>query len=403
MGRWLGLIAICALAACGDDGTAATADAATTDASVTADAAPPCIRPPRSADAPRKLVIAHPYDDAGNQYGGYEVYDLTSDGQLSAAGISFEMRRAFGGVIAFTPDGELGFVAHDDGTLGIFRINDNGSVDVLDAGYDGEGDPEFYATGVVMGENGSTAYVLNSQWRKNGGGIFALTINCDDSIGYAGAIAPAKLPYGLQLLPDASRAVVIADDVLDSAPGGAHLLSWGDSPGVLASVNLFGDDNAIVAGTAITGDGRFVLAGDNSQFSGVPNRVAVAAIAGDTLTATQVLSPIEDPIAIVTSPDNDAALVVSGFGDALFELDYTPANSSAPFSLVGELSYTGAAPQLPGGAVLISRGSLRGRVVIAENTGIRQAQFSTGSIRDLGATSTGSGLGAIVGAIGVQP
>jgi len=405
MGRWLALIYVAGvIAACGDDGGTSAADAASiSDAHISVDAAPVCIRPPGAADAVRKVVIAHPYDDAGMQYGGYEVYELSGDGQIASTGVTFEMHRAFDGVIAFTPDGKLGFASQDDGTVGIFRINGDRRVDVLDAAYDGEGDDNFYATSVVMGAGGSIAYVLNSQWRENGGGIYALRINCDDTITYLGAVAAAKLPYGLHLLAGDSRAVVIADDVLDSATGGVHLLSWGDSPGVLATADLFSDDQAIIAGTAVTADGHYVLAGDNSQFSGVDNRVAVASIAGDTLTAIQVLTPIEDPIAIVTSPDNDAALVVSGLGDALFELDYAPTNTTTPFSMVGELSYSGAGPQLPAGAVLIDRGGLRGRVVIAENTGIRQVQFESGAITDLGATSTGSGLGAIVGAIGVQP
>jgi len=53
---------------------------------------------------------------------------------------------------------------------------------------------------------------------------------------------------------------------------------------------------------------------------------------------------------------------------------------------------------------MIDRGLLRGRVLIAENLAIRQVQFNPdGSITDLGTTSLGSGIPAIVGAIGVQP
>src|SRR6185295_3490683 len=115
------------------------------------------------------------------------------------------------------------------------------------------------------------------------------------------------------------------------------------------------------------------------------------------------LMPIDDPIAIVASPFDDAALVASGFGNAFFALDYDP-DAAEPFAVRGELAYQGAPPQLPGGAVRVDRGALAGRVLVAENLGVRQVSFEGGGvITDLGLTSLGSGSESIVGAIGVQP
>lgn len=74
-----------------------------------------------------------------------------------------------------------------------------------------------------------------------------------------------------------------------------------------------------------------------------------------------------------------------------------------PFRIEGELAYEGARPQLPGAAVRIDRGTLRGRVLVSENVGVRSVAFELDGPRDLGLFSFGEGLPAIVGAIGVTP
>ena len=113
--------------------------------------------------------------------------------------------------------------------------------------------------------------------------------------------------------------------------------------------------------------------------------------------------PVEDPVAIATSPFDDAAIVVSGFGDAIFVLDYSP-DAAAPFSLRGELTYVGDAPALPGSVVEVERGALDGLVLVAENSGVRRVRFAAGGVvTDLGVLDFGSGTGEIVGAIGVTP
>jgi hypothetical protein len=122
------------------------------------------------------------------------------------------------------------------------------------------------------------------------------------------------------------------------------------------------------------------------------------------VTPRQVLTPVEDPLSIVMSPFDDAALVASGFGDALIALDYAP-QAAMPFSVRGPLTYVGARPELPGHAVMISTGALRGLVFVAENLGVRRVRFAAGGVvTDLGKTATGaSGFENITGAIGIQP
>jgi hypothetical protein len=200
-------------------------------------------------------------------------------------------------------------------------------------------------------------------------------------------------------------AIVAAADLLDSPPGhDVHLLDWSDTPKRLTGVDAFGDDMAIVGGTALNHDGTAFLVGDVSQFSGIPNRVAVVSIDNGLhpeLIAHPTLA-VEDPEAIAASPFDNTAVVASAFGDALFVLD--AGGPAGAWRVRGEVSYLGASPQLPGDLTMIDRGTLKGRVLVSENVSIRQLAFRTGGVvEDLGSLAFGSGLQNISGAIGVTP
>jgi hypothetical protein len=170
----------------------------------------------------------------------------------------------------------------------------------------------------------------------------------------------------------------------------------------LGGANAFGDQTAIVGGAALTADAGHFLVGDTNQFGGIPNRVAIVDVGQTALANPTVLPNIQDPLALVASPFGDVVLVASGFGNALYVIDRGGAGGA--FRLRGEVAYSGAKPELPGGAVGITAGMLRGWVLVAENLGVRRVQLnSDGSVVDLGKLSTGSGTQNIVGAIGVTP
>lgn len=391
-----------ASAGCGDDDDNQVADGApgAVDAAG-ADAGGGCPRRPPAPDRTRRIVLSHPYDVSGGQASQWEVLDLAMDGAITQQGVTFAMGRATIGEVAFTPDGLVGLAAQEDGSLGVFRFDDGAAAPaIVHAAFTGA----FYAERVVMAPGGARAWVIDPNTPENGGGVYAVAIDCDGSLTNEGLVVGARSPGALLLLGGGARAVLAARDVLGGAAGDdAHLLTWGAAPAWLGGADAFADDEAIVSAGAATADGKWVLVGDNSGFSGIPNRVAILEVVGDGLRAAQVLSPIEDPMAIVTSPYGNAAIVVSGFGDAVFALDVA-ASGAAPFSIRGELTYTGARPQLPAGAVRVAAGILADRVFVAENLGVRQVEFSPdGTVMDLGLSSVGSGLQAVTGAIGVQP
>ena len=408
-------------AACGDDdrrtldggppeagrdgrvpGDAAALDGTAPDAQP--DAPPPdsgsagCPRAAAAADRTRYVVVSHPFAAGGGAGDLYEVLLLDTSGVLTQPGVTFAMGTAHDGAIAFSPDGEIGIVAQEDGSVGVFRFGAGGEPEVVEAAYGGS----FYAGAVVMDPSGAHAWVLDQQWRESGGGVYRLDIGCDGSVLGDTRVAEARLPYAM-IPRDDGTALLVAKDVADSSAGAdAHIVRL-DGPTVVASADVFADDDWIVSSAALTRNGRHFLFADNAAFASTGVRVGVVEVAGDALVTKPTVMPIEDPIAIVASPFDDAAIVPSGFGDAIFVLDYAP-DASAPFTLRGELAYAGARPALPGAAVAIERGSLDGLVLVAENVSVRRVRFEGGgTVTDLGAFGLGSGSTAIVGAIGVTP
>jgi hypothetical protein len=311
------------------------------------------------------------------------------------------MGHAFSGSIVFTPDGEVAIAVHEDGTLGVVRFDAAGAPVVVHPSFKGS----FYAQTVTILPDGAHALVVDPNWRNNGGGLYRVAIGCDGTLTDEGLVAPSKLGAGLALLPN-GKGMLAAADVLGSKAGdSAHLLDLGSTPpALLGGADAFGDDQAIVSAVAATHDGAYVLIGDNSEFSGNPNRVAVVRHDANGPAAAQVLTPVDDPVGIVPSPFDDAVLVVSGYDNAFFRLTYDPKNAAAPFADAGPITYIGKKPELPGAAGLVARGKLTGRVLVAENTGIRPLAFHKGgTIEDLGKFDLGDGMEQITGAIGVSP
>ncbi|MBL4633384.1 MAG: hypothetical protein JKY56_05910 [Kofleriaceae bacterium] len=389
------------LAGCESGETAASSDGGNTDAQALVDAAPGCVRELAPENRTRFVVVSRPYGDEGVQTNRWEVLTLSLTGELTSTDNFFTMGRATSGSVVFTPDGKLGFVPQSDGTIGVFRIGSGDEITVLHEAWDAG----YYASGLEMSPAGDTLQVLDGNWRNNGGGLYRIRIDCnDDTLSDEGLISASKLPRGIQRSESGAR-IVAALDLGDSPMDqDVHLVLDGNLQSPAVSTRVFPDRDAIVGPVSITADSKYVLLGDTSEFSGADTRIGVARVGADSLDAVQLLTPIPDPYAIATSPYNDAALVVSGFGDAIYKLSYDPSNLTTPFVNLGELSYTGGRPALPGDIVQINRGDLRGLVIIAENQGLRRVRFDdNGEVSDLGRTEFALSFAGIIGALGIQP
>lgn len=355
----------------------------------------PAVRVPAPADRVRKVVISHPFDSTGAKANAYEVLDLDTAGTLTPTNTRFEMGRTFDTPIVFTPDGEVGIAVQDDGSLGVFRFEPNGAVSVI-ASHVSEG---FYARAVTMSNDGSRLFILDAN--KNTGGVFVARIAANGALSLEGRFAPSEGAEALTLLPtNPARGVLVAANVFSSTAGETHIVDL-QNPSRVGSVSAFGDDDAIVSSVAVTADGQYALLADNGILAG--DRVAAISLANDTPTALAVLDT-PAPAAIIASPFDNSALVLHSDGkDAIRKITFD-ANLPKRFALGAEIPYGGKRPQLPTNAAAITRGTLRGRVLIGENLGIRQVSFQPGGqVRHESFYESGNDMQHIVGGIGIQP
>jgi hypothetical protein len=393
-----------------DSGADGSGDLAPDDAGVAegppiADTSPdvgvdPCPRTPGPADGPRWVVVSHPFVGAGQKGPDFEVLSLSAAGQLAQTGTTFKLGVATDGQVHFTPDGKIGLVVLEQGKIGVFSLDASGKPTVVHAAFSGS----FYAGRLLIGPKGKRAYVLDPNWRNNGGGIYRVSIGCDGSLKDEGSIVAAKLPWAAAWLDD-HRLLLGARDVGSSKAGDdAHVVDLRNGKAT-AGADAFGDDEAIISGLTLTRDKKYGLLADNAAYSASGgNRLAVVSLHAQTfaLSPVQVLPNLKDPVWIMTSPFDNAALVLGAQADSVWVLDYDAA-SKTPFSLRGKLVATGKT-LLPGVAVMIERGSLEGRVIISENTQLRQVQFKKGgAVEEIEILSFGSGVKAIPGALGVTP
>jgi hypothetical protein len=389
---------LAALVGCGDDGGATM----TPDAPVMVDAPTSCPRTPAAADRSRFVVIAHPYNAAGDASAVFEVLQLSAAGALTrfAPPHTFTLgKRAPFGTIAFTPDAKVGLVALDDGKLGVFTLDADGNPTVVNMGFEGT----FYAERIVMDPSGDHAWIVDRNTRANGGGIYQVVIGCDGALTDNGLIAAASSPGGLAFT--GTHAVVPARDILTSPTTGddVHLLDWTSPPTLIGGGDAFGDDDTIFSGFALSHDGGTAFVGDSNVVGA--NRVGIVSVTATDIAPLAIITTnITDPSGIAASPFGDVAIVTSSQppGEGIYVLDKGGANST--WRNRGEVTYVGGAAQLPGDVVTIERGTLAGSVIVSELSNVRRLMFhSDGSVTDEGSLALGSGLENIAGAIGVTP
>lgn len=351
-------------------------------------------------DHVRTVLISHPFDDSGNAASLFEALSLATDGTLTrpTPNVTFSMGPASTSGIVFTPDGKVALVAQDDGTVGVVRFDSSGPV-VVHAAFKGP----FYAGSITIDPTGAHAYVLDADTSNNGGGVYQVDIACDGTLTSKGLVVPGGTANQMAFVPSTTTAVLAAGGAFDSPDGSdVDLVDFaGATPALAASGNGFVDGGAIVSSIIAMPDGKFALAADDGIIVG--NRLAAIDLS-NMKNAGILATP--NPAALVASPFDNAALILNSDGtDAIRFATYTP-SAASPFSIVGEINYVNPKPQLPSFASLVDRGTLEGRVLIAENTAIRQVAFEPDAgVVDLTYLNfdDDGGLHEIVGVIGVAP
>jgi hypothetical protein len=288
-------------------------------------------------------------------------------------------------------------VPQTDGTIGVFRFDASGAPHVVDPALHGG----FSASAITMSPSGDRAYVLDGDTADNHGGVYRLDIGCDGTITPRGLAFPSSAPSVMTFMPQApGRAVLIGGKAFTSTDGNDAFMIDARGPSLLAQGSAFGDTGGDRSSMSITPDGKYALVGDDDIRAG--NRLAVVSLAD--MTNKQVLT-VDSPFSVIASVYGNAALVVNGDDfNEITTLTYHPANTTEPFAVVGPLAYTLPPPQLPGVAVQITRGDLKGRVLVAELAAVRQVQFrSNGTVVDVDRTTWANSDVDSLGTLGVQP
>lgn len=347
-----------------------------------------CRATPASADRPRVVLTNLPYDGAGTQWA---VLDLSEAGTLTDRGERLTAGRSYDGLGASTPDGSLLVVAQDDGTVGIFAVDEAGAVTVVDPGWsDGT-----YASAVAVDPSGERLYVLDGSRGDVGGGVFVALLDCDTGAATL-ATAADGLPVdasGRLLVADHPKALFFPDPSADEAvlvaqnPGGvadgAELAVIAPSTGaVLHRIDAFGDpDDAWLGAAGWSHAHQLALVGDGSSWSGRENSVAGVVVSESGLTAAGA-AEVFDPAGIAAY--GDVAVASSGFGDELIVLSIDPSGVTA----TGTLATSG----VPQSMAMVLRGARGGLAFVNEVDGLRQVQLTTTEgVEDLGVVDVGGG------------
>ena len=353
----------------------------------------PVLEKPENRD--RFVVVSKPYRPGAERAPDYEVWTLSQNEDIAPTETLFSMSRTFKGEIAFRVDGSIGAVAQDDGSLGVFKIDDQGNVDVTHSSYVGE----FEANSVSFDPNHpDRLIVMDGRWDEFGGGLYEVMLDCEGTIVSESLIVTSKLATDMTWM-DREHLLLSATSALDSGePHDLHVLDW-QPQNVSRRSSSFNFDGELVKKSfvAFTSNKKHLLVAENSGLTSRPHRIAVYEWTEGTMLFKQLIESIEDPHDALISPFDDSALVISGFGDSIYRLEYDE-NSETPFGPPTTVS----SPPLPGHGVMIKDGLSEGLVLVAENVGIRMLKFNEGSVIDLGAV-TRSGIEHIIGAIGVQP
>jgi hypothetical protein len=365
-----------------------------------------CHATPLGDDDDRFVIVSHPFKSGDpNKSDVYEVVKLDITGTLSKTGTTFNLGRSAYTPVVFTPDGAVGFVAEEEGKVGIFSVSSTGAVQVIDAAFDTGGSSSH----MTVSPDGTRAFAIAFNTTENGGGIYEIGIGCDGTPENRGLLLAADVPTTMAILPNQTitagsplLAVLSARGIPGSAPGeNLHLIDLASTPPKrIASVAAFPDTDVHAPALAISADGASVMVADDSLFAG--NRVAVAGLTTSSLTALGVLD-FPGAAWVAASPHDDSmlGLAADGKNDGYYTFSYTP--GLTPYGTSKKVAVT-PKPQLPVMAQVFTRGARKGLTVGAELSSVRILRLTEGGAIGAGSSlDFGDGSEGIVGVIGFAP
>ena len=273
------------------------------------------------AQAPNQIVVSKPFEGPQTDWAVGSLDDL--DGTMT-------LGRVFTGEVAWTPDGQVGAVALDDGSVGLW--DREGLVTLLDG--------DWYASRVVADPSG-TFWIVDGNWPDDGGGLFRLDVDCDNRFGEPERVLTTKLATDLVFTDEGP--VLLATEAEGNA-GDVHLLDA--DMGHVQSHVVFGYEGSSPSDAEVGPDGS-VWVTDISMWGDEVNRVVVL----EPDLSVRFELEVRDPLDVVVGY---RAVVLSGFDDEVLLV-----------SLGGEV-LARTASRLPSSVVLHEGG-----VLVAENEALR--------------------------------
>ena len=370
-----------------DAGTDAGADAGFDVGNCTPD-------PQAAADAPRTVLLAHPYGPNGSDCGRFvEVLKLGTDGKLTTTGTQLDVDPCPKRIV-FSPDGRLVLIAsYDDHvaphpmSVKVFRHDAAGVLAYFQTITELDGTaPED----IVFSHDGKRAYVTDGDSQ---GGVHVLDVIPGCGAAYVTKI-PMWVPSSLVVLPGDTFAVAFGgQDPVDAA-----VLDLVKNE-VVQTYDIFG---GFVDGptTALSPDGKHILVPSGNPYSDVPNTLFVVVVdssgAAPVPSTAQTLTGVNTPFGVLYSPDGTKALVTNVESD--MATWYTVAQDG---TLASGGTITGMS--LADRMALLARGPNAGTVLVGALSDVHVLKFGASGVSKVMKLAGGSGYDAMTGDVAIEP
>ena len=344
-----------------------------------------CRAKPREENRERLLIYSTPYNEDISPSDQWSVHRVSTSGEISAETQSLQLGRSSSGEISFTRDSSWAATVTENGHISTFLISADNEIEIQLQ----DQDLGIYIQSIFIHPSGEYLYALDPNWPENGGGIYRININCQTGeLDEPSLLYASKNVVAIEIFQEG---IIIAAREIENIIGYVYYI---DSYDNITSFDPFDGDEDVILTDLVVDTSNKIYLSENSEFSGVPNRVAIMNWNDGQFNLIEI-QEILDPVQMLSSPFSSDVTVLSGYGNAIHYL-----SNGEQY----EVSYIETSPQLPTSAAQIPNGSLKGEIYITENQGIRKMKFlEGGGIEDLGQGLSTDGLSGITGSIGITP
>jgi DNA-binding beta-propeller fold protein YncE len=349
---------------------------------------------PVADDGPRTVLVTHPVGPSASECGrALRMMKLDAAGVLSDTGQVLQVGDC-PRIVKFSPDGRLVWVVNNPqgaqaGTRSVvvLRHDSDGQLTVASELHElSQGDPVH----IAFSPDGTRAYVADHGGQGQGG-VHVLQVTAGCGASYVKKI-PVAIPTATQVLPGGAHALVMGGTepvdttVLDLAAGT-----------VTEGFDLFPD--AVGARSlALSPDGARILVPNSSAYSKAADMLTLLSLdmsAPVPVPSVASSAAVPEPASVAWSPDGTKVVVTNSSAHKVTWLEVAE----------GKLAEGGtiAPVELAEMTAVLRRGPHAGLVLVSSITNVRVLRFTDTGMADVSKVSLGSGHGAIIGDLSLEP